>query len=268
MTSVAIVTLNIVSIIVFTKNRSLRRRSTYLLINLAVADMLVGGFSVMKYFYFVGGSCDFWKYTESEKRVNILLLSLHFLFPVSSLTNIAVISIERVHATFWPFRHRAIKKTAYGLIIAFFWVMAVILSITLSAINLFAERRHSYFYLWSSFNGFCLLVICVSYALIVIKVRCGVQPQHHGAASRERKLTVTLFIVTFVSLLMWLPFVLSTFLFFTTDIFSSLSQTTSQHFNYILNVLFYANSLVNPILYSVRMPEFRRALRSMFCKRH
>lgn len=146
--------------------------------------------------------------------------------------------------------------------------MAVILSITLAAINLFAERRQSYFYLWSSFNGFCLLVICVSYALIVIKVRCGEQPQHHGAAKRERKLTVTFFIVTLVSLLMWLPFEISTFLFFATDIFSSLSQIISQHFNYILVVFYYANSLVNPILYSTRMPEFRRALRSMFCKRH
>lgn len=39
---VAIITLNIITIIVFTKNCSLRKRSTYLLVNLAVVDMLVG----------------------------------------------------------------------------------------------------------------------------------------------------------------------------------------------------------------------------------
>ena len=43
--SVAIVTVNILTIIIFIRNRSLCKRSMYLVINLAVADMLVGGFS-------------------------------------------------------------------------------------------------------------------------------------------------------------------------------------------------------------------------------
>ena len=42
--SVAIVTVNLLSIIVFIKNRT-RSRSVYLVINLTVADMLVGGIS-------------------------------------------------------------------------------------------------------------------------------------------------------------------------------------------------------------------------------
>ena len=39
---VAIVTLNFTTIIVFLKNRYLRKRGRYLVINLAVADMLIG----------------------------------------------------------------------------------------------------------------------------------------------------------------------------------------------------------------------------------
>ena len=212
--SAAIVTLNIVTIAVFLKNRNLRKRSTYLLINLAVADMLVGVISVLTHFYLLGVSCHLWKSISSEKWVIILFFSLDFLFPASSLTSITVVSLERLHATFWPFRHRAIKRWAYGLIIAFIWIMAVILSNTLAAVNLFGEERKRYFYIWSSFNGFCLLVISVSYVSILLKVRCGAQLQHHGAVSREGKLTKTLFIVTLVSLMMWLPFVISTFLFF------------------------------------------------------
>ena len=45
-----------------------------------------------------------------------------------------------------------------------------------------------------------LLVICVSYILIYIKVRCGPNLQYHGAANREKQLTVTLVVVTIVSL--------------------------------------------------------------------
>ena len=92
---------------------------------------------------------------------------------------------------------------------------------------------------------------------IVIKVRCGAQPQHHGAASRERKLTMTLLIVTVVSLLLCLPYVVSFFAIFISKPEIYLSLPT--HFDYTMLFLFYANSLVNPILYAIRMPEYRSA---------
>ena len=46
---------------------------------------------------------------------------------------------------------------------------------------------------------FVSIVICVSYSCIVVKLLCGAHPPHHGAASRQRKLTITLFIMTIVS---------------------------------------------------------------------
>ena len=42
---VAIVTVNLLSIILFIKNRSLRTRAMYLVINLTIVDTFVGGFS-------------------------------------------------------------------------------------------------------------------------------------------------------------------------------------------------------------------------------
>ena len=56
--SVAIVTLNLCTIIVFIRNRNLRKRSTYLVINLAVIDMVVGGVAVIKLFYAPGAYCN------------------------------------------------------------------------------------------------------------------------------------------------------------------------------------------------------------------
>ena len=52
--AVAIVTLNIITIIVFMQNRSLRKCSTYLAINLAVADLFVGGISEVMDFFWMG----------------------------------------------------------------------------------------------------------------------------------------------------------------------------------------------------------------------
>ena len=57
--SVAIVTLNILTVIVFIKNDNLRKRSVYLVINLAVADMLVGGCAEIGRFLEWGGFCFF-----------------------------------------------------------------------------------------------------------------------------------------------------------------------------------------------------------------
>ena len=263
---VAIVTFNIITIIVLVKNRNLRKRSTYLVINLAVADMLVGGFATRYLFYWVGAACNVWTYNSIDPWAGRVLDTFVDLFVFSSVTNIAAISVERLHATRRPFRHRLIKKWVYALIIAVVWVTAGLLSIALTVLLVF--KRYSYYsYLFSSFIAICLLVICISYASIVIKIRCGAQPQHHGAASRERKLTMTLLIVTFVSLMLYLPFTIFYFLVWTPKVFTSISFVTLVRLDGILRVLFYANSLVNPILYVNRMPEYRSAVVALFRRR-
>ena len=76
---------------------------------------------------------------------------------------------------------------------------------------------------------------------------------------------MTLLIVTVVSLLLYLPyavFVFDTYIF-KSEIFRSLPI----HFRYTMLFLFYANSLVNPILYAIRMPEYRSAFLALFRRR-
>ena len=263
---VAIVTLNVITITVFIKNRNLRKPSTYLVINLAVADMLVAGIATYRLFFLVGGKCNTWKYNSIEHWADYVLITLLYLFPVSSLTNIAAISVERLHATLRPFRHRLIKNWAYPLTIAIVWVTAGLLSIALTVLLKFEGSSYHY-YLAKSFQAICLLVICISYATIIIKVRCGAQPQHHGAASRERKLTMTLLIVTVVSLLLYLPDMIYHILDSTTDIINAMPKASSERLHNILNVLFYGNSLVNPMIYAIRMPEYRSAVLALFRRR-
>ena len=261
--SVAIVTFNIVTLIVFIKNRNLRKRSTCLVINLAVADMLVGARATYYLFYKVGAECNVWKDNSNDPWAGYVLETLLRLFFDSSLTNITAISVERLHATLRPFRHRLIKNWVYALIIAIVWVTAGLVSIALTVLSKFEGRSYRY-YLSKSFQAICLSVICISYATIIIKVRCGSQPQHHGAASRERKLTMTLLVVTVVSLVLYLPDKIYHLLDSTTDIISAMSKLKSERLHNILNVLYYTNSLVNPILYAIRLPEYRSAVLALF----
>ena len=257
--SVTIIALNSLTVIAFCRDRNLRKRSTYLVINLAVADTISGGTSTLDLFYNVGAICNFWRYNRlSWYQIPQVL---HLWFPIVSLTNMTVISLERLNATFWPFRHRTIKKSVYWVLIIAIWLTALLFSCALIMIQYYTRNWYYYFYAWSSFIFFCLLVICVSYVFIFVKLRFGNQPRHHGAANRERKLTVTLFTVTSLSLLMWLPYVITTFLFFATNIFMSLSDIAFFRLQHVSIILLYANCFLNPILYTMRMPGFRRALK-------
>ena len=262
--SVAIVTLNLCTIIVFIRNRNLRKRSTYLVINLAVIDMFVGGVAVYHLFYRVGLFCNLWEWYLTEYGASIFTQVLLVLFPMGSLTNIASIALERVHATFLPFRHRVLKKWVYGLTIAVVWATSGLVSVS-STLFFIAKEIWYDIYTRYTLISICLLIICVSYASIVIKVRCGAQPQHHGSASRERKLTMTLLIVTVVSLMLCLPSVLLTLV-----ISISKPETVWSvpiHLIIALMFLFHANSLVNPMLYAIRMPEYRSAFLALFRRR-
>ena len=268
--SVAIVTLNLCTIIVFIRNRNLRKRSTYLVINLAVIDMFAGGAVVYNLFYWPGVLCNLWKWHSIQYRTIIFRYAAATFFPIASLTNITIIALERVHATFCPLRHRVLKQWVYRFIIAIVWVISGLLAIIYSRSKKVAE---TYYYgsslVFLTFSSIFPLIICVAYTSVVIKVRCGAQPQHHGAASRERKLTMTLLIVTVVSLLLYLPHViwLSAIYFSKDEIVWSLYFSVFHHLNFALIFLFYANSLVNPLLYAIRMPGYRSAVLGLFRKR-
>ena len=109
--SVAIIALNYLIVIAFCRDHNLRKRSTYLVISFAVADMLSGGPSSLDLVYNVGVIYNFWRYNTLHWYQ--ILPNLLLCFPLCSLTNMTVISLERLNATFWPFRHRTIKKSVY-----------------------------------------------------------------------------------------------------------------------------------------------------------
>ena len=262
---VAIVTVNLLAIILFIKNRNLRTRSMYLVISLTVADMLVGVLSGGYVPFYFLQRCRLIKLNLSLE-VGFSLSSFYFFFPFVSLTNIAVISLERFHATFRPFRHRLIKRWVYVIAITVVWVFPVIGCVIYVVDRLYLNGY--FLYVVVSFGLLCLIVTFVSYTSILFKFRFGAHPQRHCAAAlRQRKLTVTLFITTLVSLLLWLPYIIYLLVNWSTNIFNSLSPPEKFRLSLSSLFLLYANSLVNPILYTIRMPDFKKALLSLF-RRH
>ena len=261
--SVAIVTVNLLSIIIFIKNSNLRTRAMYLVINLTVADIFVGGISNIFLFEILGYDCQIVTVGSNTVPEGNITLFVFRWFSLTSLKSIAVISLDRMHATFRPFRHRNIKKRVYWVTIGAIWVLAAVMSTAMTLVSLHSGRQGPLpLYLWLTYCCLCLLVICVSYTYIAVRYWCAARPQHHGATSRQRKLTVTLLIMTIVSLLFWLPHLIFTFVILTGR--RSLSFQQMMRVRFILLLLFYTNSFVNPIIYPIRIPEFRKALIALF----
>ena len=195
----------------------------------------------------------------------VLVNAVRFFFPLASLLNLTAISLDRTLATFRPFKHRLVKKKIFGVVIVGVWITAGLF--TISVVLTFFNRRLTFkestdiLLTYFSFFLFFLLLILVSYSSIAVKIVCGNGLHHHGATNRERKLTKTLFIVTVASLLLTLPYVIF-------EIYSLVSHLSSKTISVrawfrlylpVLSLLF-GNSFVNPVLYTFRMPEFKRAL--------
>ena len=264
--SLAIVTLNIITVIAFVSNRQVRKRSTYILISLAVTDMLVGATAVPVDLAQFGFTCGLWKY-EIAILFYFFQIAVYTLFPLASLSHLAAVSLERLYVILCPFKYRSVKDKTYGIVIAIVWLIPTLTTIVDVIAFEFVSIR-PYMFTLIYYPLVVLVSICVCYFIILIKVRCSSLPRRNGAANRERKLTITLFTVTVVSLLAWIPravlFVLSLYV---GDILLEISILTSIRIHRVTVILYQANSLVNPIVYTIRMPEFRKAASTLLCKK-
>ena len=130
MEAVAIVTLNALTIIVYLKERSLRKRNMYLVINQAVADMFIGA-SVFIDCWILGRVCDLWTINTLGNPFSVFISVLSVVFDTASIINLSAISLERTHATFRPFKHRVIKNKIFGAAVAIVWITAGLISTSL-----------------------------------------------------------------------------------------------------------------------------------------
>ena len=110
--TVFVVELAVISVIngfttlTFARNCHLHKCTTYLIIDLTIADLFVGTVSVPMHIYhtmtFESNSGFGWG--------KFIVLLLEFVFKDSSLLNLALLSLERLHATLFPFRHSSMLE--------------------------------------------------------------------------------------------------------------------------------------------------------------
>ena len=249
---------NMFTLIVFTKDQQVRTRSTYLLINLSAADMGVGGLVIPTAVFRRGNTYGLWN-VEMTSALLFSTYGVDTLFFGCSLAFLVSISIERLYATRKPMRHRSMTGMTYKIWMSCIWVASFICTSVIVFFLFYDIIGLHIWYILASCVFVSLLILSSSYLAIFVTVRCSKQLQHfhRGQLRKERRLTMTLFIVTLVSLSVWIPYVLFTFL--ESHLSRQFSPEGLLRARGVCEALFFANSFVNPILYTIRMPQFRRA---------
>ena len=240
---------NVLTILIFVKRR-LRKRAHFLLISLAVADLLVG-FPIGPLFVAINttfGSA--WHWTRLVFKYGDIFVGL------ASINTLAVISLERMYAIGWPIRHRTLNFRVYMFAIFTPWIVAAIFTSIAAIYSLNIITRSIFIYPLILFQSTPLLVMCTAYCVIWKKQKSPIG----NRVAREARLAKTLFMITGASVLTWLPFQITNVLvnFNVIVYFPYLNATI-----YIVKILQFSNSLVNVIVYPFRISEFKNALLQM-----
>ncbi|KAM7394653.1 hypothetical protein PAMP_021440 [Pampus punctatissimus] len=265
-------TLVIHVIVNYTKNESV---TNIYILNLAIADEL---FMLGLPFLAVQNALLFWPFGSLMCRV---VMTVDAINQFTSIFCLTVMSVDRYLAVVHPIRSswwrrprvaKAISATVWAgsfVVVLPVVVFADILKDDGNCSIVWPEPadvwKTSFIVYTCTVGFFCpLLVICLCYLLIVIKVRSvGKRAQATSSRRRksERKVTRMVVVVVAVFVLCWLPF-------YALNIVNLLVVLPGDFrgLYFFVVVLSYANSCANPILYGFLSDNFKRGFRKALCR--
>ena len=263
LSSVLITAGNLLTLVLFAATKPLRKKSLFLVMNMAFADLMLGAFTLPFYIYLVGDDYQLWtaKYDYEHMAYKIFYAGFDNIFLLGSCISAASISCERFYAVFWPFKHRSLSTRTYRITIFSIWTFAVLLSTLITLLYVSSSFKSSLYVFIPVVLGLTVIICVCNIAIWRNFQRERVAAQQRNGASRNRRLTKTLLLMSILALLCWLPIIILNVLIYITK------TSIPRKFYLMVNILNYSNSLVNPIVYVFRIPEFQQALRSCYTKR-
>lgn len=253
--AVCVVVGNLLTLFVFSASKQLRRRSClFLVINMAFADLMIGALCLPLYIYFyVGEVYQLWN-VQLETPWRIFFSVLQVIFSKASLISAAMISFERLYAVLWPLKHRTLSVKAYRIAICLVWVLALCFS-AIANLSFYYISRKLAIWFWIS-SPFILTIIVGGCNLAIWRTVIVRRSRHkkHSRIIKNQRLTNTLLFVSIFPLLTWLPLFIVNYLKQVQNI------SMPPKIYYVFVILNCSHFFVNPVVYVLRIPEFRQAL--------
>lgn len=266
---------NTLVILVILQNESMKTPVNYLLVNLAVADILVGVFFGIQFIVTP-------TFTHPIGRTGDLLCKLvtggvpGWVGAVTSVFTLVAIAIERYYAVMFPHSQRKLTKMKIVIFAMVSWVLSLLWAGVGFFITVYNKEIKSCAHSWSKeiyanvyTVGWTVVagvmplgVMGFLYARVVHRLWFTNQESEatQMALLRYRKRVTKLVIaVTIVYALCWVPELTIYFLGFTGAI-----QLRAIHFN-IASALVFFNSTINPVVYALQSSVIRKHLWDLIC---
>ena len=260
--STIIVMGNMLVIILFAREKKLRKKSLFLVMNMALADVMLGAVALPLYVYLIVG--PYYQLWTAKAAHEFIFYFLDTTFSQSSLISAGFISCERFYAVFRPLKHKTLSMRTYGIVGFTVWSLAILVSIITVLFYVYNSFKAATLS-WMSFPLSFLFIVCTCNISIWRKVRIRniTLQQQNRAAFQNQRLTNALLFVSAISVLSWLPMIIVNYLVFV----QGLDIPRRFLLVDIINILNLSNSILNPFVYALRIPEFRQALRVSCCSR-
>lgn len=164
-----------------------------------------------------------------------------------------MISLERCISVTEPAIHRNLSRTTITITIMCAWIYAL----AVACVNLINASYLKWYPLFVSTMSFFLplFVILIAYALIYKVARTRERARRSRSLAREIRIAVTLAVVIGAFVIAWLPF-------FTMLLITIYCRTCQVKYEIIIPFtkwMHYSGSMVNPVIYTHRNKDFRRA---------
>ena len=252
---------------VVTEPRLRRTKSNVLLSLLAVTDLAVGAIVcplfIASFSCRISGQCDY------SCQIDTAAFFLLIACSCSTLFHLVLIALDRFIAIKLALRYKALvttRKIVTGTVVV--WTVAFVYSL----FPIYSSRVANY--LFFPLGAIPILVICSCYASVYVESRKHnkniqaqlPQGQQHNSRRHEFKAAKTTFIVTASVLIYIIPPVIVTIikLIF---IDTSTAETSKTSFYFTRQVwlctTIIVNSLSNPLIYSYRTQELRKATKKV-----
>ena len=287
---------NVLVICVVLLYRHMRTVTNYLIVNMAVADLLITAFNMSITIPVIAGSQIEWSESVAAEVLCKFIPFSHALSISSSVFSLTAIAADRFLAVMYPLKHYISFHAAYVLI-----VVVWIVGIAVNSPFLYAQKiivseeggvRISYcqeiwtpvfgenaakdftIVLFVLFYAVPLLTMSVLYSFVVYKLWVRKVPgnqttenQLRAEKSRKKVLKMLLVVVTLFALC-WLPVYITQFIwFFGSERFPCGPPPVLAFLAFFLG---HTNSALNPAIYVIFNSNFRKGFRDVFlcrCRR-
>ncbi|XP_068682385.1 adenosine receptor A1-like [Montipora foliosa] len=262
-----VITGNSLIMIAYKRNPKLRTPTSLFFVSLAASDLLVGTVSIPSWMYILLYDLNNPFPNPANMRFRTAYTFLDVFSALTSIAHLVAVTIERGIAISKPLKHRVIPRRYYYVAIAATWSFGLLTAIVFVA-DFKSTTWRKYRGLFSTVAGFIvpICVITYMYADIYRRVKVFNTRQRRYRLNspnkryQEKTAAKTVFIITSLFLLSWLPFFTLSMLYILCPAKCLPRGEDLMHLVDFVKLLQYGNSAINPVVYALRSSEIRATL--------